>query len=175
MDLMNELQQEIRNFHEKTRTVLEDILEQYGRDTSQKIYKMILSPTKKLIQKCSFKSWTDTERLCSLAYWLYIYGNQELALKICELTHEVDFDAEFYWYIGLQNLYGLEVRIARELFGTDRRNNISPVLLDVCLSKRAKKEAQYPQILRKKEIASCDSMEKIEQTILEYIDFLKDE
>ena len=42
-------------------------------------------------QKCSYKSTSDTDCLCSLAYWLYIYGDKELALKICEIAHGVSF------------------------------------------------------------------------------------
>lgn len=53
---------------------------------------MIIKRCKQLIQKCSFKSLSDTSCLCSLAYWLYIYGDKELALEIREHTHGVDFE-----------------------------------------------------------------------------------
>lgn len=66
-------------------------------------------------QKCSYKSTSDTDCLCSLAYWLYIYGDKELALKICEIAHGVEFSFEFRdWNSGIQNIYGLEIRIARD-------------------------------------------------------------
>lgn len=55
---------------------------------------MIVKRCKQLIQKCSFKSLSDTSCLCSLAYWLYIYGHKELALEICEHTNGVDFEFE---------------------------------------------------------------------------------
>lgn len=89
---MNQLQQEIKNFHENLRPVLENILEQYGRKVSPNIYHTIIKRCKQLIQKCSFTSLSDTGSLCSLAYWLYIYGHKELALEICEHTHGVDFE-----------------------------------------------------------------------------------
>lgn len=89
---MNQLQQEIKNFHENLRPVLENILEQYGQKVSTNIYHTIIKRCKQLIQKCSFTSLSDTGSLCSLAYWLYIYGHKELALGICEHTHGVDFE-----------------------------------------------------------------------------------
>lgn len=78
------------------------------------------------------------ELLCSLAYWLYIYGDKESALAVCEITHGVKFSFEFVcWNSGIQNIYGLEIRIARELFGGNRRNNIPPDLLKYCFSKKS--------------------------------------
>lgn len=155
---MNQLQQEIKDFHEKLKPFLEKVLEQYNRKTTQKIYTTIIKPCKKLIQKCSFKSIPDTSCLCSLTYWLYIYGDKELALKICEIIHGVDFSFEFgCWNSGIQNIYGLEIRIARELLGENRRNNIPPDLLEYYFSKRVKKELRYPQILREEKIAACSS------------------
>ena len=155
---MNQLQQEIKDFHEKLKPTLQEILNQYGQEATSGIYHNIVKPCKMLMQKCSFKSVSDTSRLCSLAYWLYIYGNKELALKICEIAHSVDFSFEFeYWRDGIQNIYGLEIRIARELLGEDRRNNIPTDLLEYYFSKRVKKSLRYPQILREKEIADYDS------------------
>ena len=70
---MNKLQQEINSFHNK----LVPILENFGT--------------------------SDTDCLCSLAYWLYIYGDKELALKICEIAHGVEFSFEFRdWNSGIQ-------------------------------------------------------------------------
>jgi len=202
---MNKLQQEIKDFHEKLQPILEKVVKQYNTKNTQKIYNTIIQPCKKLIQKCSYKSISDMNRLCSLAYWLYIYGNQELALEICEITHEVEFSFEFRcWNSGIQNIYGLEIRIARELLCENRRNNIPPNLLAYCFSKRVIKEISYPQILREDKIANCSSRflntelllalynmiglgetglytelnenwEKIEEVINIYIDCLKEE
>lgn len=139
--------------------------------------------------------------MCSLAYWLYIYGQKELALEICELTHGIDFVFE-YWNNDISNIYGLEIRIVRELFGEDRKNNIPSNFLDYYFFKRVKKELKYPQTLREKEITTCSdfntellhalynmigkgetglytelnkNLEIIEQTINTYIDYLKKE
>ena len=155
---MNKLQQEIKSFHDKLEPTLVKILEQYHKKNTQKAYHTITQPCKRLIQKCSFKSSSDTDCLCSLAYWLYIYGDKELALELCEITHGVEFSFEFgAWNNGIQNLYGLEIRIARELSGENRRANIPPHLLEYCLSKRVKKELSYPQILREDKIADCSN------------------
>lgn len=200
---MNQLQQEIRDFHEKLKPTLQAVLDQYGQKAAPGIYRNIIKPCKRLVQKCSFKSVSDTSRLCSLAYWLYIYGNNALALKCCEIVHGTDFSFEFeYLHDGIQNIYGLEIRIAREFLGEDRRDNIPPDLLEYYFSKRVKKSLRYPQILREKEIADFDSRclelellyaiydmigkgetglytelnenwDEIEQAIKEYVDCLK--
>ena len=79
-------------------------------------------------------------------------------MKICEIAHGVEFSFEFRdWNSGIQNIYGLEIRIARELLGENRRNNIPPSLLEYCFSKRVIKEVSYPQILREDKIAACNS------------------
>ena len=115
---MDKLQQEIKGFHEKIKPVLKKILEQHDRNITPKIYITIIKPCKKLIQRCSFMSISDTSRLCSLAYWLYIYDRKELALELCECTHGIDFVYENK--NGIQDIYGLEIRIAREVLGENR-------------------------------------------------------
>ena len=155
---MNKLQQEIKLFHDKLEPILEKVLEQYHKKNTEKIYNTITKPCKKLIQKCSYKSISDTSCLCSLAYWLYIYGDKELALEICEIAHEVEFSFEFMdWNSGIQNIYGLEIRIARELLGENRRNHIPLDVLEYCFSKKVKKALRYPQVLREDQIADCSS------------------
>lgn len=155
---MNKIQQEIKLFHDKLEPILEKVLEQYHKKNTEKIYNTITKPCKKLIQKCSYKSISDTSCLCSLAYWLYIYGDKELALEICEIAHEVEFSFEFInWNSGIQNIYGLEIRIARELLGENRRNHIPLDVLEYCFSKKVKKALRYPQVLREDQIADCSS------------------
>ena len=155
---MNITQQEIKFFHDKLEPILKKVLERYNRKNTRKTYDTIIKPCKKLIEKCSYKSISDTSCLCSLAYWLYIYGDKEYALEICESTHEVEFSFEFMgWNSGIQNIYGLEIRIARELLGENRRNNLPLNLLEYCFSKKVKKELSYPQILREDKIADCSS------------------
>ena len=79
-------------------------------------------------------------------------------MKICEIAYEVGFSFELRdWNSGIQNIYGLEIRIARELLGENRRNNIPLNLLEYCFSKKVKKELRYPQVLREDRIADCSS------------------
>jgi len=198
---MNKQQQEIKEFHELIKPTLEKVLAQYNKKNAQSIYNNVIKPCRKLIQKCSFKSTDDANRLCSLVYWLYIYGHKKLALEICELTHSVDFVFDD-WCSAIINMYGLEIRIARELFGERRKSNNSPRFLDYYFSKRVRKSIRYPQILREEEISDCsagfveyvllsalydmigkgetglytklnDNWERIEEAITEYISLLK--
>ena len=74
---MNKIQQEMKLFHDKIEPILEKILEQYNKKNTKKTYNTITKPCKKLIQKCSYRSISDTSSLCSLAYWLYIYGDKD--------------------------------------------------------------------------------------------------
>ena len=99
----------------------------------------------------------DTSRYCTLAYWLYIYGNKQTALALCEAVHGVEFPFEFgYWQGGIQNIYGLEIRITRELLGEDRRNIVPSALLDYFCSKSVKKVMRYPQVMPQQDLASPD-------------------
>ena len=201
---MNKLQQEIKDFHERLKPTLEQVLELYKGKTVQGIYIHVIRPCRRLIQKCSFKSSNDAGMLYSLAYWLYIYEHKHLALKICEITHGVDFDIGYSPWGGgnsIANLYGLEIRIARELLGEKRNHNIPPELLDYFLCKGIKKRLRYLQVLRKEEEIYRDRSgylglfselvdmigigetglyaelnehwEKVEETITEYIALLK--
>ena len=156
------------------------------------------------MQKCSFKSSFDVGRLCDLVYQLYIYEHKQLALEICELTHGVDFNISIgYAGAGFPDIYGLEIRIARELLGENRKNNIPPKFFDYYFHKRVKKKVRYPQIMQRDEISNnknensvefCmfdalydmigkgetglytelnENWDKIEEAITEYIDFIK--
>lgn len=145
---MNQTQKEIRDFHGRATPLLQSVFAQYGPQNTSKIYRTILKPCRRLLQKCSCKSVADMSRYCTLAYWLYIHGNKPAALALCEAVHGVEFPFEFHdWQGGIQNIYGLEIRIARELFGEDRRKILPPALLDHFCSKRAKKAMRWPQVL----------------------------
>ena len=198
---MNRLRQEIKDFHEKLTPTLEKILRLYNSENSQKMYDTIVKSCKRLMQKCSFKSLLDVSRLCFLTYWLYIYGQKELALEICEHTHNINFAYEYSWH-GYPDIFGLEIRIAREILGENRRAYIPLDLIEYYFSKNVKKECRYPQILREEQIANCNeriltiellnalynmigkgetglyfelnkNWEKIEETICDYMEYLK--
>ena len=200
---MDKLQQQIKEFHEMLKPILKKVLEECDKHPISQKYNTVVKPCKQLIQKCSCKSASDMRELSSLAYWLYIFEYKELALEVCELVHDTDFALE-YEVDGIADMCGLEIRIARELFGEDRRRNIPPYLLDHYFSKKVKRELAYPKILREDEITACidrfietellyalynmigkgetglyehlyENRDKIEEAIVEYINYLKEE
>lgn len=70
--------------------------------------------SKKLATKCSFKSGADMENLCHLSYWLYLYGQPELALASIMPTHALAFDGNYRVWSFIHLMWGLECRILRE-------------------------------------------------------------
>lgn len=82
-------------------------------------------------------------------------------MEICEASHGVDFDLENLTH-GILNIYGLEIRIARELLNENRRNNIPSNLTDYYFKKSLKKELKYPQVLRTQQIADSGRFSDIE-------------
>lgn len=78
--------------------------------------KKIISYAKKLIKKCSFNSGECARNLCSLAYWLYVYGYEDDALKLAEITHDVEFPGKAWFNVWSFLLYvwGLEVYILKK-------------------------------------------------------------
>ena len=77
--------------------------------------KKIISLCKKLIKKSSFTSGADATNLCELAYWLYIVGDSENALKVCELTN-IDIPAKINYNVWdfILFIWGLEAHIYNE-------------------------------------------------------------
>ena len=77
--------------------------------------KKILSLCKKLIKKCSFTSSADVISLCELAYWLYVVGDDENALKVCEFTN-IDIPAKINYNVWdfILFIWGLEAHIYNE-------------------------------------------------------------
>ena len=153
---MDKLQQQIKEFHKMLIPALKKVLEEYVKNPTPKKYNTVVKPSRQLIQKCSYKSPSDIRSLRDLAYWLYIFGDKILALEICELTLTADFSLE-YEVNGFADMYGLEIRIARELYGESRRRNIPSNLLDYYFSKQVKRELAFPNILREDKIAACSS------------------
>ena len=139
-------------------------------------------------------------RLCNLVYWLYVFDQKQSALNICELIHDVDFCyGNTYRFVDITCLYGLEIRLARELFDEKRNVNIPKDQLDHCLSKSVRRRLYYPKILSEKEIATWgndhmiyalyemigrgetrlypplnENWDKIEEAIVKYINVLKE-
>ena len=77
--------------------------------------KKIISLCKKIIKKCSFTSGADATNLCELAYWLYVVGDSENALKVCELTN-IDIPTKINYNVWdfILYIWGLEAHIYNE-------------------------------------------------------------
>ena len=77
--------------------------------------KKIISLCKKLIKKYSFTSGADATNLCELAYWLYVVGDDDNALKVCELTN-IDIPAKINYNVWdfILFIWGLEAHIYNE-------------------------------------------------------------
>ena len=88
--------------------LFEEILESHKE-------KKIISLCKKLIKKCSFTSGADATNLCELAYWLYVVGDDDNALKVCELTN-IDIPAKINYNVWdfILYIWGLEAHIYNE-------------------------------------------------------------
>ena len=88
--------------------LFEEILESHKE-------KKIISLCKKLIKKCSFTSGADATNLCELVYWLYVVGDSENALKVCELTN-IDIPAKINYNVWdfILYIWGLEAHIYNE-------------------------------------------------------------
>ena len=88
--------------------VFEEIMESHKE-------KKIISLCKKLIKKCSFTSGADATNLCELVYWLYVVGDDDNALKVCELTN-IDIPAKINYNVWdfILYIWGLEAHIYNE-------------------------------------------------------------
>ena len=88
--------------------------------------KKVLSLSKKLVKKCSFNRGSDVENLCHLAYWLYVYGCEDEALKLCEITHEVEFPGKGVWNVWdrILLMWGLEVQIYKNRNMTEKADEL---------------------------------------------------
>lgn len=88
--------------------LFEDILNNHNE-------KKIISYAKKLIKKCSFNSGECAQNLCSLSYWLFVYGYEDEALKLAEITHDVEFPGKAWFNVWdfLLWVWGLEVYILK--------------------------------------------------------------
>lgn len=77
--------------------------------------KEIISLCKKLIKKSSFTSSADATNLCELAYWLYVIGDKENSLKVCEYTNiEIPKKINYNVWDFLLWIWGLEAYIYNE-------------------------------------------------------------
>ena len=93
-----------------SKSIFEQIYNKYPAN------KRIMTLCKLLMKKCSFDSGKDAENLCHLAYWLYIYGDEETALAVSAYTHDAPFPgkAAFNVWSFILNIWGLECYILQK-------------------------------------------------------------
>lgn len=68
--------------------IITDILNRIDKKTVQRAGKRIL-------KKCSFKSSKDVSYIEELAFWLYVYGDYEDAIKVCNLVDGEEFTGNY--------------------------------------------------------------------------------
>ena len=73
--------------------------------------KKIVSLCNSLIKHCSFDSGKDAEKLCTLAYWLFVAGDDKCVLMIAQYTHSAKFSGKAFFNVWDYILYiwGLEI------------------------------------------------------------------
>lgn len=78
-------------------------------------HKKTQSLCNKLLRKCSFNSGKDIENLCHLAYHLYVYGQEDIALKVSAYTHDTPFPGKGGYRVWdfILYIWGLEVFILK--------------------------------------------------------------
>lgn len=135
------------------------------KDKCQK--KKVVSLCNKLAKKCSFKSGSDSENLCHLAYWLYVYDEKALAMDCIALTHDIPFNANYGVWTFFHHMWGLEMRLLREQGKNDEAEKIAetinahlltPGKIDTPERMPAKEEKRrsrltYEDTIRKEDIA----------------------
>ena len=134
--------------------------------------KKIISFSKKLIKKCSFDSGADAQNLCRLAYWLFVYGYEDEAISICEITHEVQFPGKGKWAVWdfIMYMWGLEVHILKSRGNYEKANAIITKMDTLWLSPPTLPHRTYEQELARRELftlAYCSNADKIEQACSE--------
>lgn len=85
--------------------------------------KKVVGLCKKLSKSCSFTKNADITSLCELAYWLYIYGRKEEALKVCEYANiEIPDKINYNVWDFIIWIWGLEAYIYNEAGREDDKN-----------------------------------------------------
>lgn len=76
--------------------------------------KRVISFCKKVLKKCSFTAWNDLRNLVDLATWLYVYGEHENAVKVCDIVKNITFNGNYTLWSEVDSLLCIKARILRE-------------------------------------------------------------
>ena len=89
------------------KNIFEEIIENCKHKKAQSL-------SKALNKKFSLKSGKDIEKLCYLAYWLFILEKIELSKKCINLTHALEFNQNYDIWTFIYSMWGLEIRILKQ-------------------------------------------------------------
>ena len=76
--------------------------------------KKVQSLCKKILKKCSFNSQSDLYNIVDLAYWLYIYGETDDSIQVCDLLKDLEFTGNYNLWSAVEDTLCLKARIMRE-------------------------------------------------------------
>lgn len=103
--------------------------------------KKVISCCKKLQKKSRLTSQAAAVPLCDLAYWLYVYGHEDTALRVCEFSH-LDFPEPGKINYGVWDfilfIWGLEAYIYRKKGDEKRCRQIVGAMQHIWLTPNAK-------------------------------------
>lgn len=152
-----------------------EIFERVAEECSKK---KVINLCCKLIKKCSIKSGSDMERLCHLAYWLYVYDLPTLSRQCIIPTHEIPFDQNYNVWDFIHAMWGLEIRIlkeqnqleeAKKIMSTINTHFLMPTKFEPTTEEREKMEAKrrsrftYEDTIKKDVINDCLSKNDIKK------------
>lgn len=106
--------------------------------------KKVVSYAKKLIKKCSFNSGESASNLCALTYWLYVYGYEDDVMKLCEMTHSIEFPGKggFNVWDYLFFMWGLEIYLLKKKGLYEKANEIISIMDKYLYSSSLSREAE---------------------------------
>lgn len=101
----------------KMEQIITDIINRVDKKTVQRAGKRIL-------KKCSFKSSKDVSYIKELALWLYVYGDYEDAIKVCNLVDGEEFTGNYTIWDIIDDCLCIKARILRNNGDTQSAENI---------------------------------------------------
>lgn len=130
--------------------------------------KKIISLSKKLTKKCSFDSGSDIDNLCRLAYWLFVYGYENEAISVCQITHNVVFPGKGKWDVWdfIMYMWGLEVHIFKCRNDNEKANDIISKMDNLWMSPPIIRQREPAQELERRNrftLSYCSNEDKIER------------
>ncbi|WDF64196.1 DUF6707 family protein [Flavobacterium sp. KACC 22763] len=135
--------------------------------------KIVTSLCKKLQEKCSFNSEKDIRNLNDLAFWIYIIGDLENAIKIIDETTNVSFNGKYNVWDYIHNLWMLKVRILRERGNLSEANKIIEKIIEHDLipnevfDTKEKKERLREKIINRTIYSEINCKEEIESSLID--------